>query len=282
MRNFEEMKQLIKQIEGSDYAVPAGIDLDGLIADMLSYVGHIDSDLREGVYSTFANWSDNGVLSTDQIRHVLYVAMDDRHLFLGIGESGTDSVFMRAFASLLVSVALYMHDKNPFLTKTEIETVKATVLRYVAQEKDYRGYVQGKGWAHAIAHAADALAHIACVDKAVDADGEYTVGRDGMLEILNATQMLAINSQLVYDAQEDERLAVVVIDVLDSQVLSQDDMLGWLTKLGADIERVVLPSDNFRRINQKHFMRSLYFLMVSDDSHEGPSKLLFDILTKEK
>ena len=282
MRTFEEMKQLLEQVKSNDYTIPTGVDLDGLIADMLNFVGHIDSDLREDVYSTFDAWGEMGTLSSDQMRHILNTAVDEQHLFPGIGESGTDDVFMRAFASLLIPVAFCMQDEYPFLTSTEIRGIKETVLRYVRQEKDYRGYVEGKGWAHAIAHAADALANIAGVDKAADVEGDYTIGRDSLLEILEAIKTLAINGELVYDAEEDERLAVAVMYVFGREVLSEDDIRGWITGLCETIERKAMPSDYYRRINQKHFMRSLYFNMMPHSKFEMPSKLLFEILTKRE
>ena len=278
MRKFEEMRQLLDQVKSNDYAVPAGVDLDDAIADMLRFVGDIDSDLRENVYSTFDTWSDKGMLSPEQMRHILNIAMDGQHLFLGIGESGTDSVFTRSFTSLLISVAFCMQDEHPFMTSAEIQAVKEAVLRYVRQEQDYRGYVKGKGWAHAVAHIADALANLACIDKATDVDSEYTIGRDGMLEILEAIKILAINSEKVYDTAEDERLAVAVMYVFGQEVLSEDDMRGWLASLGEAIERKAMPADYYRRINQKHFMRSLYFRMLAVSELEGLSKFLLEIL----
>ena len=282
MRKFEEMKQIIIEIKGNEYTPPAGVDLDGLIADMLRFVGDVDSDLREGIYSTFGVWSERGVISTGQMRHILNTAMDEQHLFLGIGEKGTDTVFMRAFSSLLVALSFCMQDEQPFLTKAEIQGIKETVLRYVSQEKDYRGYVEAKGWAHAIAHAADALANIAGVDKAADVDGDYNIGRDSLLEILEAVKMLAINSEKVYDTEEDERLAEAVLYVFGIEVLTEDEMHGWITDFSQPIARENIPTDYYRRINQKHFMRSLYFKLMPISVFEKQSKFLFEIMTKEK
>jgi len=283
MRKFEEMKQIIGNMKSTNYAVPAGVDLDDLMADMLRFVGTTDSDLREGIYSTFVTWCEETKdFSPEQVRHILNTSMDNEHLFLGVGESGTDSVFMRAFSSLLVCVALYVHYEQPFLAEAEIQTVKAAVLQYVHQEKDYRGYVEGKGWAHAIAHAADALAHILCIEKATDVPGDYSIGREGTLELLEAAKMLAINSELVYNAEEDERLAVAVIDAFESNALSKDDMCNWLTELSEEIERKVMPTDYYRRINQKHFMRSVYFKLMANEDLRYLGEFLFKIMMKEE
>jgi len=282
MRKFEEMKQLIAELERANYTVPTELDFNAAIADMLHFVGDTDSDLREGIYKAFDTLNDNGAFSPDQMRHILTTTLDDRHLFLGIGESGTDTVFMRAFSSLIICVAFCMHDENPFLTSAEIQHVRGTVLRYISQEKDYCGYVPGKGWAHAIAHAADALANIAGVDKATDIDGDYSIGREGLLEILDAIKMLAINPALVYDAEEDERLAEAAMYVIYTEVLSNDDMCSWIADFAKYIDRNTMPSDYFRKINQKHFLRSLYFELIADDDLKELSKFLFDIMTKKE
>ena len=43
------------------------------------------------------------------------------------------------------------------LSEEQLYSVAEQVLEYVYLEEDVRGYVEGKGWAHSTAHAADAL-----------------------------------------------------------------------------------------------------------------------------
>jgi len=82
MRNFEELKQCLVQIRDNDYGVTDGIALDGLISDMLSFIGHTDGELRDGlIYSTFGSWVDNGTLSTEQMRHILTTCLGEQYLF---------------------------------------------------------------------------------------------------------------------------------------------------------------------------------------------------------
>jgi len=274
MRTFEELKQLLAQIKGNDCSVPDGADVDGIIADMLRFIGHTDAELRDKlIYSIFDSWAENGALSATQMKHILTTCLGERYLFLGIGEKGTDSVFTRAFSSLLISVAFCMHDENPFLTAKEIQGVKETVLRYVSQEKDYRGYVDGKGWAHAVAHIADALVNIAGVEKAVDVDGDYCIGREGMLEILQAVKFLVCNKEHVYSAEEDERLVTpFMAAITDRKIFATEELIGWIGSFNmADSEywKGAMPGDYYLRVNRKNFMRSLYFRLQSQISTEG-------------
>jgi len=276
MRKFEEMKQIIGNMEATNYAVPDGIGLDGLIADMLHFMGTTDSDLREGIYSTFMMWcEETHALSPGQMRHVLNTVMDEEHLFYGIGESGTDSVFMRAFSSLVVCVAIYGTEDDHYLTEAERNNVKDVALRYIAQEKDYRGYVKGKGWAHAIAHAADMLNHVV-----------WIVGREGVLQVLDAIAEMVSNRHIVFDAQEDERLAdaahgAIYSAACERDILTIDEICDWLNKLGKKVERVEMPEDYNVNVNRRNFMKSLYFNIWFDDDfkeHEEIRKQIFDTL----
>ncbi|MCL2376561.1 MAG: DUF2785 domain-containing protein [Defluviitaleaceae bacterium] len=275
MRTFEEMKQIIESMGNNDYAIPAGVALDGLIADMLRFVGTVDSGLREGIYAAFDTLNDNEAFSHDQLRHILNTAIDEQHLFLGIGESDTDDVFTRAFSSLLVCVALCTYEDDPYLTDEELTSVKETILRYMSQEKDYRGYVKDKGWAHAIAHGADMLLNIV-----------YCVGREGIFEALDAIVDAVSNKYIVYGASEDERLADAVISaiytsVCDRQIITADEICSWLEKVGSMVERTTMPDDYNINLNRKNFMKSLYVkvLLDVDDDFEDNNEVKDQICT---
>ena len=95
------------------------------------------------------------------LRRILVTVLDDEHLFLHLGARTSDSVFTRSFSVLLVALALHHHQNQPFLSAEDLRRVKADLCRYIEKENDLRGYVVGKGWAHAPAHAADALGALA-------------------------------------------------------------------------------------------------------------------------
>ncbi|MCL2574146.1 MAG: DUF2785 domain-containing protein [Defluviitaleaceae bacterium] len=263
MRNFEEIKRFIASIEDADFAVPVGIDMDTTIADMLKHIGTTDSNLREGIYSTFAEWEDNGIFSHEQLRHILTVALDNEHLFLGLGESGTDTVFTRAFSSLVICAVLSQFEDDPYLSEAEISAVKDKILRYVREEKDFRGYVEGRGWAHAIAHAADMLNNIA-----------YCVGREGILHVLDAVAQAVSNGHLVYTALEDERLADASIScihtaIVEHGIIEAEVFCGWLKNVGKMVKREVMPRDYNINANRKAFIKSIYAKLVIDTDFDG-------------
>ena len=59
--------------------------------------------------------------------------------------------------SLYFPPLISVHEREPLLSEEQLYSVAEQVLEYVYLEEDVRGYVEGKGWAHSTAHAADAL-----------------------------------------------------------------------------------------------------------------------------
>jgi len=270
MRNPEQLKQLLLQVKENNYNVPDGVDVDGVIADMLKFIGHTDGELRDGlIYTTFIEWGEyKGIISIEQMRHILDICLSDTHLFFCIGEKNTDSVFTRSFSSLVISVAFCIHYERPFLTTDDVQNIKNLVLRYIDEEKDYRGYVDGKGWAHAVAHIADALVNIA----GCESGGEHCIGRKGVLEVLQAIKFLVCNKEYVYTCQEDERLVTPFMVATDLKIFTTQELIGWIDSFNmADKEywRGNMPGDYYMHVNRQNFMRSLYFRLKSQITTEG-------------
>ncbi|MCL2404049.1 MAG: DUF2785 domain-containing protein [Defluviitaleaceae bacterium] len=285
MRTHDELKQLLTQIKSNNYIIPSEIDINSLISDMLTHIGHTDGELRDKlIYTTFSNIIDDSHLDTTQVKHILTTCIDKHHLFYGIGEKDTDTVFTRAFSSLPISLALWANQNNtPFLTANEINNIKSTVLHYINQEKDCRGYVESKGWAHAIAHIADVLGHLAEASNTVDTGDDFSVGHEGMLEILSAVKQLVCNENSVYTAQEDERLAVPVMDVIYREMLTHEQITGWIDSFNMkDNEwwNGPLPAAYNRYVNSKNFMRSLYFKLVADGDYDEICKHVLELLVE--
>src|SRR5260370_6274089 len=96
-------------------------------------------------------------LTTSQVEDLLLTCIDEEHLFYHIGEAGTDTVFMRSFSLLIIAAILFADAKTPRLSEQVTRQAQTALLHYAKEEKDWRGYINGKGWAHAAAHLSDAL-----------------------------------------------------------------------------------------------------------------------------
>jgi len=273
MRTYEELKGLLTEVKNNNFDALDGIDVDSVLDDMLRFIGRTDAEFRDDlIYMTFLEWGEyKGLISSEKARDILKTCLSDTHLFHGIGESGTDSVFTRSFSVLLLPVLFCMHNENPFLTADDIGNTRKTVVRYASLEKDFRGFVDGKGWAHAVAHTADALSNI----TACEIDDELVCDRDAILEILEATKSLVSNRELVFATNEDDRLAEIFYDAGSSEILTHDELIAWLDSFGlADNgwRKNATSADRTMYANRKNFMRAVYFRMMSDSDHEAICK----------
>ncbi|MBI0022415.1 DUF2785 domain-containing protein [Lactobacillus sp. W8172] len=68
-----------------------------------------------------------------------------------------DAVFLRTFSALLGALILESDNDKPILTDSERQLLFDWSIRYLKEEKDFRGYVTNKGWAHSVAHGSDFL-----------------------------------------------------------------------------------------------------------------------------
>ncbi|HEY4723424.1 MAG TPA: DUF2785 domain-containing protein, partial [Anaerolineae bacterium] len=250
MLTENELRDQLRAITANDYRVPDGVDYWQTSLDMLAHIGAIDAELRDDlIYTTFIKWARAELYTPDQYRALLNIALDDRHLFFGLGERDTDTVFTRSFSILLSVLPIYNHRLTPFLTQHEIRTTLDRVLDYLARETDLRGYVEVKGWAHATAHAADVL------DELAQCEG---IDRDGLLQILTTIRSKASTVETVFIHEEDERLAYATLSLIQRGLLHAQDVESWLRSF-APIETTGSWRDRYRLVNVKNFLRSLYF-----------------------
>lgn len=246
--------QLI-EMKKNDYNF-TGYDLNKLISEMLKDIGSTDSELRdELIYITFGQMIvANNVLNTDQIKQLLDICVDDQHLFYRLGESETDSVFVRSFSVLILPLILNVDQRDPFLSESEIKYLRKRLFTYVKKEKDVRGYVDGKGWAHALAHAADALGEIA---------KHPHIKEDDLIELLEVINAKVLFSNSIYTHNEDERMALSAFNTIDRGLLSEQQILNWINnlKFQLDTQKKLVSDLNslYLKLNVRNFLYNLYF-----------------------
>lgn len=93
-------------------------------------------------------------------------------------------------------------------------------------ERDVRGRVEGRGWAHAVAHGADALGVLACSPH---------LGREELevvLEVLaDRVARPGCSPDELLLAGEPDRLASAALGVLRGDLVTVDHLEGWLPRL---------------------------------------------------
>jgi len=274
MRTFQGLRQILAQVRDNKYSMPAEVDLENLVEDMLHFLGDTDPELRDDlICSTFYTWTEDGTLTTSLMHKILNTCISEKYLFLGIGEKDTDTVFTRAFSSLYIGLALCRHDEDPYLSDAEVQNVKQALLNYVKQEKDFRGYVTDKGWAHALAHVSDALNDLVFCDCLL---------REDLLDVLNAVKAIVLDAPIVYQAGEDDRVAVVFESICERDILSPQDILNWLRTFDYPYDRTagVYPQVFYSHVNRRHFLRCIYFMLLALDGFEAVAAYIKEMLKR--
>src|SRR5690606_29418698 len=124
----------------------------------------------------------------------------------GLGESSTDTVLTRSFSALMLSILVYYDIKQSWLSKENYDRLYHEIIAYFIAEQDLRGYDSEKGWHHATAHTADVLKFLARDEKS-------NAGHlQGILDAV-ATKLTQAQKH-IYTHGEDERIALVVLDVV--------------------------------------------------------------------
>lgn len=252
-------EQLKRKLQG-EHAID-----DSLIQSMAGHIGSVDSELRdELIYRTFSTWIMEDRLKSDQLAELLEISLE--LLFKGIGESGTDTVFTRSFASLWIAAILYSDNKHDFLPEAAIDKTRSKLTLYLASEQDVRGYVPVKGWAHSIAHAADAFDEIAQNPK---------LNPVAYPELTEALWNKIFISESVYVHAEEERLLLPLLEMLECGM-----DLKVIEKLLAEmpekvlLQKQLLPEENywFLVANCKGFLKSFYLETDKRPSLSGLQK----------
>ena len=212
-----------QEILSKGLPVPDDRPLDDLTAELTTMLGSPDPEQRDGTaYPTLSTWIDRGVY--DDLLPGLGDGMA-AGLTVGLGESGTDSVFRRSFSVLALAECLARDNEMLLLPSARVFDWGDRVASWYLREQDVRGYVPGKGWAHAIAHGADAIGILA--HSPHFATNELTV----FLDVL-ADRLLMTGSGLLL-AGEPDRMAAATMQILRRNVVSLKVLEPWIARIAA-------------------------------------------------
>ncbi len=269
-QNIEQAKnkEFLRTIAEHDYELPEGIDHYAFALALLENLGSPDGELRDELSYMILGGGiiDKGTLTPPQLENLLTLVLDENHLFAAIGEVNSDSVFIRSFSNLVIAAILYADARSSTLSEQKVQQVKNALLRYAREEKDWRGYVEGKGWAHAMAHLADALDE--CAQNA-------TMTVQNRQDILQTIRRLAQLPEPLYH-EEDMRLATSAQHIIVGRQVDDAFLSNWLASCfvqrGSDVAGWMSAT------NVKNFLRSLYFLLQWDNMLPPVSKEISDIL----
>jgi len=255
------------QVKASGLAVPADRPLADLTTELTTMLGATDPQMRDRLaYPTLATWIDRGVYDD------LITGLGDgmaTGLAVGLGEQGTDSVFRRSFSVLVLAECIDRTNQEDLVPAAKLMEWGDHIASWYLRERDVRGFVPGKGWAHTVAHGADAIGVLARSEHF--GRNELTV----LLDVL-ADRVLAPVDAL-YAHGEPDRIALATLTVLRRNVVPLSVVEPWVARIAAGATRTTgADADPFLvTANAEAFLRALHLQLALAP---GPPEIRSDLL----
>lgn len=253
-----DLKRILIDIKGGTVRLQE-LDKERVLQSMLHHIGSTDPELRDQlIYTLFYRFIiEDEQLTNDQLTNLFQTTLK-YHLFHGIRETASDTVFTRGFSTLLIALIVYQDRQRGFLSEADIDMLKAKLLAYLDCEIDTRGYVPGKGWAHSIAHVADAFDELVLHPHLDETEfGE-------MLEALWNKVMIPN----IYVHDEDERLLNPIFALL-GRGMDEHELIVLLENLPDQLsaQKQQLEPEQYWHVvhNVKTFLKSFFVKLHETD-----------------
>jgi hypothetical protein len=243
------------RVHDDDFRVPTDRSLADLTAELTGLLGDVDPQQRDRLaYPVLATWIERGVY--DDLLPGLGDGMA-AGLGVGLGELEGDLVFRRSFSALILGEVIARDAIQPLVPGGKVLEWGDRIATWFLAERDLRGYVPGKGWAHAIAHGADALGTLS--GSPHTSIGELTV----ILDVIGERVMMPADR--VFHSGEPDRLALATMQVLRRNRVPFDIIEPWVERLGEHASSRPRRRDVDPYLhggNADAFLRALYFQLA--------------------
>ncbi len=201
-----------------DFAVADDARRNELALALVECTGDPDPRIRDGIaFEALSRWLRAKALApatVDDLRQRLVAQL----------QAAPDADgFRRPFAALLLSEVARSDRIDPVFPQDARAALVTVAANYLQRLRDYRGFIDGEGWRHGVAHGADLALQLA-LNPQVDA-AQMTVLLD------------AVSSQVVPDGVvhyvhgEPERLARVLIHACQRNLLAASYWNAWFAHL---------------------------------------------------
>ena len=233
------------------------------LADCL---GEGDAFLRDGIaFEALSTWMRGNRLGDATLRTL------ERKLSAHLdGEDA--SGFRKPFAALVLSEVARTDRVRPWMTPGQRARMADAAAAYLRSVRDYRGYADGEGWRHGVAHGADWAMQLA-LNKALQPAQAMA-----LLDAIG-TQSMPANDR-VYAFGEPTRLARAAAYLIARGDLDRAAISAWLGELlahlGARPETEPQAAWWMRRANLENFLNALASA-TAGSSHPSLSALTADI-----
>ena len=212
-------------LAAKEFAVPAGESAAALSLEVADLLASPDPALRDGVgYEALARWVyAEGIVppaDLEKLRLKLQAGLGKE-----LGTAGTDAAYGRSFSAVGLAILAAADQKKPWMTAEAFDDLLGAGCRYLAAEKDLRGFVPGGGWVHATAHTADLLKFLGRSPRLTPS---------GQARIVEAAAARLRTAGVVFAWGEDERLARALLSLVLRKDFDSKPLEAWLAALAAE------------------------------------------------
>ncbi len=213
-------KPFWRAIAADKYRVPAGASVVDLTNELVGRLASPDSEWRDTIaYNTLVAWIyQQSQLGLADLRAL--AATLEANLRVHIDGPESDDVFRRSSSALTLGVIAARDNAEPVLEAADVRAMLDAALAYLADERDVRGYLGDKGWAHSAAHTSDLIKFLGRSRFVTPAD---------QARILAACQRKLTTTPAVFVFGEDERMARAVLSIVKRADFDVEGFRTWLT-----------------------------------------------------
>jgi hypothetical protein len=178
-------------------------------------------------------------------------------------------VFRRSFSVLVLAECVDRTNREDLVPTAKLLEWGDRIATWYLRERDLRGFVPGKGWAHTVAHGADAIGVLA---RSVHLGrNELTV----LLDVIGDRVLAPVDAPFVHG--EPDRMALATMTVLRRNVVPLSVVEPWVARIAAGAERAVGGDVDpyLATSNAESFLRALHLQLALAP---GPPEIRPDLL----
>ena len=259
-----------EQVAADGHRVPTEPPLTELTTELTSMLGDTDPYIRDDIsLGTLTTWISEGVY--DDLLEGLGDGMA-AGLVIGLGTTSSDTVFRRSYSALVLAECIKRDNAVRLMSPDTVLRWGDRVMSWLVRERDLRGFVPGKGWAHTVANGADALRALAVSEA---------IGRLELTVLLDVVaDRLCEPTDFRLSHGEDDRLAAATLAMIRRDILPMDVLDPWVARLVevATVEPSADPSAVTR--NVQSYLRSLHLqLALAPDPPDCRADLLLSLIS---
>lgn len=222
MNETQSTRKKLAGLARVGWKFPDGIDYSALADEIKGTSTSLEGSLRdrlglEGLCALITS----GKLSDEKCRSLLAELLSEKHFLDGLGKECDDSVFNRSCSAYGI-IAVISHNKavdRRILSDDEVRNILDIALKQLENEKDFRGFVEVKGWADSIGHTSDLLACLA---------QDSAIGYNELIAMLAVLKSKICIDYYCYN-HEFSRFRDVIVKIMQRELISEQEFYDWIT-----------------------------------------------------